>query len=578
MRARFVWLVCVWLGVGALGGCGEEENSGNGGATDATLEDTTQSDGTTSGDGTSTQEDGTTSEDGDTTTANDSQDMADEVEPPTILCDDSCQFNKNTVCDDDGPGATSDICPLGTDCTDCGPRDPDAVCGDGLKSPAEACDDGNLLTDDYCSPDCRTVTGSCGDGTKQPNEQCEDGNTVGDDGCSELCVFEIPCTLPDACPDLGNSICDPNTLSCAPIQCDAATGTGCPQGKTCQGQPLVVQGQPPVLLGACYTQCSPADPDACPEDMTCVVRPYQPDDQGVCVRAGDNAEGEACTSPPNHITSTGCEVGAVCDPPSQFPEEGVCTRQCALFGTTSNCEADQFCGITHACLDDSADAVTLAVGQPCGIAARNYTACAPNDVAYTGLCIGGTPTCQKVCQIGSVGARGCDDGDVCTRFRKDFDLGVCLKEPACGDGQQHPSEPCDGGTGCANCQPNYATLCAGAEVIPGVGLGEGTTAGGSSAFGHNACAVGPAPEKLYTFTPDTDGTVTVRVGSTENRDVAVYILEGCSGDAPIACADDFVGSLTESVSAQLTAGQTYTIVVDGALGESGAFVIEVLFD
>jgi cysteine-rich repeat protein len=502
------------------------------------------------------------------------------VEPPPLLCSDVCQFANNGICDDGGPGATSDICPLGEDCSDCGPRDESAVCGDGVKSPAEACDDGNNDPDDYCSPDCRTVTGRCGDGVMQRNEECDDGNDVGGDGCSSRCLFEIPCTLPDACPNLGASICEPQTLMCAPVQCDLVAGTGCVEGQVCIGQPLLVEGMAPALLGACYTRCNPGDASACPSNMTCVVRPFQPDDQGVCVRTGPAAEGQACTAPPDHITSTGCARGAVCNPPVQFPDAGVCERQCALFGASSGCDAGTRCGVGHTCLGAGADAVSLVVGQPCGVAARNYTACAPSDSAYLGLCVGATPTCRKLCAMtAAVGQQGCDAGEQCTRVRRDADLGVCLAAPVCGDGVTHPTEPCDGGPYCRpNCQPDYDAACAAALPLRVNTITEGTTAGGASVFGHNACAVGPAPEALYSFTSGVAGTLSLRVGSVVNRDVTVYVLAGCDGSAPIACVNDFVGPTPESLTVQVAAGQVYTVVVDGVLGESGAFVMEALFE
>jgi cysteine-rich repeat protein len=569
MDLRAAWVVCLVASLW-LAGCGSEESDGasdQGGGEDSAT-DTVEAD----------SRDTATTEDSATDTA-DTADTADEVEEPVLLCDDSCQFANNLVCDDGGPGATSDICPLGADCADCGPRDEAAVCGDGEKSPAEACDDGNTDPDDYCSPDCRVVTGRCGDGIKQPNEECEDGNDVGGDLCSSICLFEIPCTLPDACPNTGQSICDPETLTCAPIECDVVAGTGCAAGKTCLGQPVIVEGQAPTVVGACYTRCNPASDD-CAADMTCVVRAFQPDDQGVCVRAGDAAEGQPCTAPPNHITTTGCAQGSVCNPPVMFPDEGVCERQCTLFAAASGCADGQRCGIGHTCLGDSADAVSLAVGQPCGIAARNYTACAPNDTAYLGVCIGDAPTCRQLCQMTSpVGQQGCASGEQCARFQRGADLGVCLKAPACGDGVQHPTEPCDGGAFCsASCQPNYSGACAAALPLTVNDITEGTTTGGSSVFGHNSCAVGPAPEALYSFTSGVAGTLSLRVGSVENRDVSVYVLVGCDGEAPTACADDFAGATSESLTVEVEAGQVYTIVVDGVLGEEGAFVMEALFE
>jgi len=46
------------------------------------------------------------------------------------LCTDQCASALNGYCEDSGPGSVAAICPLGTDCTDCGPReDPNAGVG-----------------------------------------------------------------------------------------------------------------------------------------------------------------------------------------------------------------------------------------------------------------------------------------------------------------------------------------------------------------------------------------------------------------------------------------------------------------
>jgi hypothetical protein len=40
------------------------------------------------------------------------------------LCDDSCPFANDGVCDDGGSDSIHDVCQLGTDCNDCGERTP----------------------------------------------------------------------------------------------------------------------------------------------------------------------------------------------------------------------------------------------------------------------------------------------------------------------------------------------------------------------------------------------------------------------------------------------------------------------
>jgi len=46
----------------------------------------------------------------------------DEGGPAENGCDDSCSESKDRFCDDGGPGSLTNLCPLGTDCSDCGQR------------------------------------------------------------------------------------------------------------------------------------------------------------------------------------------------------------------------------------------------------------------------------------------------------------------------------------------------------------------------------------------------------------------------------------------------------------------------
>ncbi len=126
------------------------------------------------------------------------------------------------------------------------------ACGDGVVDPDEKCDDGNKVDDDQCPNDCGVVGGTgdpndtdgttadpedtdsgtgtgetgepglCGDGIVSGGEQCDDGNLVDDDDCSNACT-------------LGGNVCgpkDPNTIGDAVIDGDTLSvevtyGGGC---------------------------------------------------------------------------------------------------------------------------------------------------------------------------------------------------------------------------------------------------------------------------------------------------------------------------------------------------------------
>lgn len=68
---------------------------------------------------------------------------------------------------------------------------PDPVCGDGILSVGEACDNGAANSDtqpDACRTDCSLA--GCGDSVVDSGEDCDDGNTIDGDGCPANCGNE----------------------------------------------------------------------------------------------------------------------------------------------------------------------------------------------------------------------------------------------------------------------------------------------------------------------------------------------------------------------------------------------------
>jgi fibro-slime domain-containing protein len=127
-------------------------------------------------------------------------------------CGDS-MLGKKEACDDgnvksdDGCDATCQLEP-GWLCPAPGRHCIAKECGDGLIIGAEQCDDGNDQDGDGCSSTCKLETGwacstdapttchatVCGDGTSEGFEQCDDGNRIPYDGCSPDCALEPKCT------------------------------------------------------------------------------------------------------------------------------------------------------------------------------------------------------------------------------------------------------------------------------------------------------------------------------------------------------------------------------------------------
>src|SRR5690606_13504748 len=77
-------------------------------------------------------------------------------------------------------------------------------CANGSRDEEEACDDGNLIAGDGCSPDCRS-TETCGNHVVDHavGEVCDDGNTESGDECCGDCRScpERMAMLPAAAPD-----------------------------------------------------------------------------------------------------------------------------------------------------------------------------------------------------------------------------------------------------------------------------------------------------------------------------------------------------------------------------------------
>lgn len=68
---------------------------------------------------------------------------------------------------------------------------PNSICGDGVKTPTEQCDNGSANGDlpDLCRTDCRTPV--CGDGIVDTGEQCDDGS-AGSPECTTMCQQITP--------------------------------------------------------------------------------------------------------------------------------------------------------------------------------------------------------------------------------------------------------------------------------------------------------------------------------------------------------------------------------------------------
>jgi hypothetical protein len=87
------------------------------------------------------------------------------------------------------------------------------------------------------------------------------------------------------------------------------------------------------------------------------------------------------------------------------------------------------------------------------------------------------------------------------------------------------------------------------------------TAGATTIF-TGSCVNEPGVQQAYQFTAPQAGALNVFFDQTDFH--AIYILSGCAADAPeLGCAFEL-----GAVNAMLTAGETVTVVVEGANGSS----------
>ncbi len=228
------------------------------------------------------------------------------------------------------------------------------ICGDGLRSPDEQCDDGNTTADDGCGVDCTAEAGwlcsvpgtdcipVCGDGILRGGEECDDGNHANGDGCNAACRFEP------------GWVCEVAGEACVQAECgngELELGEGCDDGNlsasdgcgaTCQVEPTVTVGPEPVVNTFCgdgmvtgIEACDDGnnvDGDGCAADCTVeqgfICNPVvdHPESVSFAVTYRDflqrPEEGghphmrQPRVSPPEQVTDRGIP-GAVCDTTNQ---------------------------------------------------------------------------------------------------------------------------------------------------------------------------------------------------------------------------------------------------------------------
>lgn len=235
--------------------------------------------------------------------------------PPNVdanVCGDGVQSGSE-MCDDmnttPGDGCSATCTPEeGFNCAGslCVP-----ICGDRFTRGDETCDDGNASPNDGCDATCRIETGfnctgapsvcapTCGDGRVLAGEACDDGNSALQDGCTPMCATE-PGFVCMGAPSMCRSVCGDGIVA-GTEACDdarpAESGDGCSaacaieSGYVCLGRPSV------CTLSLCGNGTT---------------------DSGEGCDDGANGAGDGC-SPTCQIEPGASCVGGMLNPQCSFP-------------------------------------------------------------------------------------------------------------------------------------------------------------------------------------------------------------------------------------------------------------------
>jgi len=136
-----------------------------------------------------------------------------------------------------------------------------------------------------------------------------------------------------------------------------------------------------------------------------------------------------------------------------------------------------------------------------------------------------------------------------------------------GNGEDAAGDSSTGADGqLGTCMPQTIASCPDAAILDAVTGSVRTATTNVLATNHGLqstiCGSGNgAPEVIFVVRPTTDGSFTLEIDAS-SAFLAVYVLDGCCGGAEVMC-----GIVSTPLSISRTAGQPFTVVVDG--GPSG---------
>ncbi len=312
-------------------------------------------------------------------------------------------------------------------------------CGDGKITHQETCDDGNGVSGDGCSSECKleggykcvtpgqacekvidnppVVTEGCGNGVLETGEACDDGNVQSGDGCSSSCEVESGY----ACE---GSVCH-ELSKCGDGNLDA--GEGCDDGNKQSGD-------------GCSNACQIESGYAC-EGKVC--------HEVVC---GDGKiEGSESCEDGNKVSNDGCSDKCQIEPGWACPD---LNKPCIA----------QMCGDGIIAGDEECDDKNTESEDGCSRYCRRepgFHCDKAGEACVKDVCGDGKITGDEVCDEGTHVTKGCNNCEFITfGWKCDKEGQACTNDAVCGNGILEGAETCEEKSECCvSCNIQDHCLC-----------------------------------------------------------------------------------------------------------------------
>ena len=426
------------------------------------------------------------------------------------------------------------------------------ICGNGIRSTAEACDDNNTAGSDGCNALCEIEEGFrcvsttdveggsgiggldmcvpiCGDGKRIPwipSDQCDDNNTMSGDGCSANCTIEAgyqcsggSLTAIDACVSIcgdglrvGTEGCDDGnrlSLDGCDANCAVEDGFTCSGGSASSSDTCIT----------CHESCATCSGPLAIDCIACAASYPFFDAPGSCLASclpvGKYADSSSLCQPCDFACGT-CDGATSSDCVSctsastPFLHNFTCVGECPSTGTFSGTV-----GSVATCIACDSTCLTCS-----GSGSTNCLSCPVTTTPYydEGTCVATCPSgkysdADSICQPCDISCDECSDGTAsgCTACLEgatfDSEAGTCTY--SCPTGQYLQSN----GQTCGACDATCRT-CSDASTCTSCDKSS------SSPIRYNAACISTCPDGTYVDSgfqcQACDATCATCSGSTAN--------------------------------------------------------------